>query len=118
MDEGRQRTQFRGLTALAGGSAVREQRENYEPGSWTELYGSVLRLRPVLEQPPGSAEAAEGLRVHGDFCRWLRMYLLSAGQADEVSLARQETEAAVALENWHALWSDAKATRRGRLVGR
>ncbi len=75
--------------------------------SWAELYRSVLRLRPVLEQPIANTNTAEGLRVHADFCRWLRVYLLNAGQADEPSLTRQEIEAAVEGENWHALWSTA-----------
>ena len=77
--------------------------------SWADLYRCVLRLRPVLEKPLAVGDAAAGLLVYADFCRWLRMYLLSAGQADEGTLVLQEIEAAVERENWHALWSNAGA---------
>ena len=74
--------------------------------SWTDLYRGVLRMRPVLEPP--YADSEEGARVHGEFCEWLRGYLIRAG-ADEESLARVDMEADVERENWHAVWSGASA---------
>ena len=72
--------------------------------SWAELYRGVLRMRPVLEPPYSNSE--EGARVHGEFCDWLRGYLIRAG-ADEESLRRVEMEADVECENWYAVWSGA-----------
>lgn len=76
---------------------------------WVEMYRGVLRMRPVLEPP--YADSDEGARVHGEFCAWLRGYLVRHG-ADEDSLARVEVQAAVECENWHAVWSESRPAAR------
>lgn len=86
--------------------------------SWTQLYRGVLRMRPVLEPP--YADSDEGARVHDEFCRWLRAYLIRKGGADEECMARVEMETDVERENLHAVWSclPSSVMRRGPLAGR